>query len=1451
MGIDNQNTSSHVVNIYNNMITLQGPAAASATNCKIYGIRTTSSSTTNIYFNTIYIPEMTNMTTFGSSYIAGIAFATAATTEASPTGTVTATNNIIISDETSMKTWGIRRVGTGGTFTSNYNDIYYNAANTSGYVGYYNATDYQTFANWKTASSQDANSINSSLTFTSTTDLHIDAGTEYASLPVVSSAGTAITGYSTDIDGETRDASTPDIGADEFKVSRTLTTTGTLPSSADYGTVTVNGTGITTTLGGATAVSSAFTMTNGTLDCGANVISGAGTFTLASGTTLKSGHASGTGGNISVAGTITLNSGANYEFNGSAAQVTGSLLPSALNNLTLNNTNGVTLSNNLTVNGTLTFTAGKLTGGANTLTLGSAASVSGAGSGKFVDGLVSAPVAATSQTSWPIGQGSDYLPSKMYVNSVSGSGGILFQVLDKGSDTPAGSTSSFSPVLTRYYRASLGTGVTSFTADSLTLSYASSDVSAGFDETTFLVYRWTGSAWSKATINSIDTTANTITIAGVSAVGDFIITGPSAIFSANKTSIAFGAIGIDDSKKDSVDVSNSGTASLIITSATANDASYAVEPSSATIAAGANAWFTVTYHPTASGTNNAKVSFVHNGSTSPDSVSLTGSAEYPSFAFGTTLVDFGDAAINATKTDSVVVTNASTAATLTVSAIASTNAKFTVAPSSASIAPSDSQTFTISFTPTDGSLQSGWLVFTNNSQKGSDSLSVSGKGAVPGFSASKRNFDFGNVRIAHIKSDSLLLKNTSISAMSIDSVVAQTSVFTVSPSSHVIAANDSVWFTVDFQPVAMGNVADTIVFYHNATTLQDTILVKGTGTIPIFAAGRKSIDFGTRKLNESAADSFYVRNGGNEALAISSVTVSDTLNEFVVSPAEATVQPGDSAKFSVSFNSLKLGSKAVEVIFAHDGSSASDTVKLSALVAQGVFGVNTDLLAFGSVAKDSSMVDSVSVSNSGNVVLSVDSVRSSSSEFLVSPTAGTVGVSETATFQVTFAPKSAGSKNALLVFYHDGVSSRDTVKLTGTATAPTVSVTPLAINFGSLLVGSPPKSDTVSVANNGTATLVISSVASTDAHFGVSPTSANIAAGASKKFALAFSADSAKSYTGLLIITSNTAKGKDTVALSGKGLTVISISQARLAANGTEVVLEGIVTRAKGSYTYMQDTSAGIVIYQSSGSLKDSIASGGVKPGDKLHIQGKTSEYNSLKEIAAADLISWSAISKNNPIPTPPILTLKQLATNGEKYEAMVVKVLGATVLPGTDTVYAAAKTYSITDASDTSKAVALRIPNATDSDVDGTRIIKVITFTGVVGQFSSSNPAAGYQLMAIFPTDVTDNALDVKTPFTGIPLTFELYNNYPNPFNPTTTIQYGLPSASRVTLKIYSLLGQEISTLVDGLQPAGYHQALWEGRHQNGAPVASGVYFYRIVAEPNEQGGKPFVKVMKMLLMK
>ena len=79
------------------------------------------------------------------------------------------------------------------------------------------------------------------------------------------------------------------------------------------------------------------------------------------------------------------------------------------------------------------------------------------------------------------------------------------------------------------------------------------------------------------------------------------------------------------------------------------------------------------------------------------------------------------------------------------------------------------------------------------------------------------------------------------------------------------------------------------------------------------------------------------------------------------------------------------------------------------------------------------------------------------------------------------------------------------------------------------------------------------------------------------------------------------------------------------------------------------------------------------------------------------------------------------------------------------------------------------------------------------------------------------------------MPSTFALHQNYPNPFNPSTTISFDMPLAGQVRLTVYNMLGQEITTLVNGQMASGRASIVWNATDHAGVSVASGVYFYQL----------------------
>jgi hypothetical protein len=132
-------------------------------------------------------------------------------------------------------------------------------------------------------------------------------------------------------------------------------------------------------------------------------------------------------------------------------------------------------------------------------------------------------------------------------------------------------------------------------------------------------------------------------------------------------------------------------------------------------------------------------------------------------------------------------------------------------------------------------------------------------------------------------------------------------------------------------------------------------------------------------------------------------------------------------------------------------------------------------------------------------------------------------------------------------------------------------------------------------------------------------------------------------------------------------------------------------------------------------------------------------------------------------------------------------------------------------------------------------------------------------QQLVIGPADYAltkDFSISVATISPGsaggekVPGNFRLGQNYPNPFNPSTTITFSLPVASTVTIRVFNLLGQEITSLASGVFGPGSHSAVWDGHNAAGRVMASGVYFYRMEAA-GVAGGESYREMKRMLLLR
>lgn len=144
----------------------------------------------------------------------------------------------------------------------------------------------------------------------------------------------------------------------------------------------------------------------------------------------------------------------------------------------------------------------------------------------------------------------------------------------------------------------------------------------------------------------------------------------------------------------------------------------------------------------------------------------------------------------------------------------------------------------------------------------------------------------------------------------------------------------------------------------------------------------------------------------------------------------------------------------------------------------------------------------------------------------------------------------------------------------------------------------------------------------------------------------------------------------------------------------------------------------------------------------------------------------------------------------------------------------------------------------ATDQETD--QVVRFDIDTGSMRQSFGAGPGE-----TVFGVCLKGELTAGVTPVERIlPLAYEISQNVPNPFNPSTEISYRLPESGAVELEIYNLVGQRINTLVQGEQKAGAYTVTWSGRDSHGREVSSGVYFYRFSTDG-------LVETRRMLLLK
>ncbi|MDF1611783.1 putative Ig domain-containing protein [Stygiobacter electus] len=249
------------------------------------------------------------------------------------------------------------------------------------------------------------------------------------------------------------------------------------------------------------------------------------------------------------------------------------------------------------------------------------------------------------------------------------------------------------------------------------------------------------------------------------------------------------------------------------------------------------------------------------------------------------------------------------------------------------------------------------------------------------------------------------------------------------------------------------------------------------------------------------------------------------------------------------------------------------------------------------------------------------------------------------------------------------------------------------------------------------------------------------------------------------------------------------------------------------------------------------VSASGVPSGATFNTSTKVFSWTPLFNQAGSYNVLFTVKDNKNAMATVPAsITVTNTNTPPSFAVAGAKQMPDTTILGGKNLIF----TYKAIDAEGDNISYFLQDPKPEGAII--------VSSTGVFGWKPSNKQAGKWQIVVLASDGVfsTPSRIayvtvipDTKVETEEIPASFELYQNYPNPFNPTTSIKFGLPKESHVRLSVYTILGQEVATLVNNVMSAGYHTVNFDASN-----LPSGMYIYKIDAGD-------FSQIKKMLLMK
>jgi len=512
--------------------------------------------------------------------------------------------------------------------------------------------------------------------------------------------------------------------------------------------------------------------------------------------------------------------------------------------------------------------------------------------------------------------------------------------------------------------------------------------------------------------------------------------GPAASLSATSLTFASQAVGTS-SNPQTLTLTNTGSATLTLSSITISGDFSQANTCGPSVAAGGACSMSVTFTPTQSGTRTGTLTITDNASPATQTVSLTGTGSGgPAVSLSPASLTFAAQVVGSSSSSPQTSTLTNTGnATLTISSISISSNFFQTDNCASSLAAGASCTINVTFQPTVSGPISGTLTITDNASPATQTVSLSGTGTGPAATLSPASLQFPAQAVGSTSSpQAVTLENTGTAPLSITGIAISGNFAQTNTCGSSLAAGASCGISVTFTATASGTSTGTVTVTDNASPSTQTVSLSGTGTAgsPAVNLSPSYLVFGTQTVGTTSnPQTASLTNIGGATLSISSIQTSSYFSE--TNNCGSTLAPNSSCTISVTFKPIAVGPSTGKLTVTDNATPATQTVILTGdgFPSTSLLLAPAALTFAAQTVGAASSPQTVTVSNTGNAVLSFASIMASGDSVQSNNCGSIVAVNASCTLSVAFRPSAAGARSGAVTLTDGANGSPQVVTITG------------------------------------------------------------------------------------------------------------------------------------------------------------------------------------------------------------------------------------------------------------------------------------------------------------------------------------------------------------------------------------------------------------------------------------